>query len=247
MPGTRPFFVICIVLALAFLALGFITTSGSAMPPEALAGFGVWRENGCESCHTIYGQGGAYAPDLTTIHNQRGETYLIEFLTNPAVFHPGLRVMPTFSLTRDETANLVAFLSWVNTQPAAASFPSRPINVRGGFASLPDLLPTPPAAVQGNDAVSNGLLWFTRAPAICSTCHSVEPNVVIVGPSLFGIGDRAGSRIPGLDAEAYIRQSIIDPGAYVVEGFPDAMARNLGEVLNSQQISEIITYLLTLG
>ncbi len=249
MPGTRLFFLICSVLALGFLAFGLVTASGTttAMPPNALAGFGVWRENACESCHTVYGQGGAYAPDLTAIHDQRGDTYLTEFLTDPAVFHPGLRVMPRFSLTREETTNLIAFLAWVSDQPAVASFPVNPINVRGGFASVGDLLPTPPAEVQGNDVINNGRLWFTRAPAICSTCHSIEPDVVIVGPSLYGIRERAGSRISGLSAEEYIRQSIVDPGAYVVEGFPDAMARNLGDALNSQQITEIIAYLFSLG
>jgi nitric oxide reductase subunit C len=96
-----------------------------------------------------------------------------------------------------------------------------------------------------DDPVAAGRYWIARPPANCVTCHSLQPDVVLVGPSLAGVATRAAARVPGMSAEEYLRQSILDPGAYVVAGFPDAMARNLGEVLNSQQISEIIAFLLT--
>ncbi|MFN8562465.1 MAG: hypothetical protein U0703_12800 [Anaerolineae bacterium] len=51
---------------------------------------------------------------------------------------------------------------------------------------------------------------------------------MIVGPSLDGVATRADSRVAGMSAGEYFRTSILDPGAFVVPGFPDAMARNLG-------------------
>jgi hypothetical protein len=49
-----------------------------------------------------------------------------------------------------------------------------------------------------------------------------------------------------MDAETYIRDSILHPGDYVVEGFPDAMQRNLGDTLTSDQLNDIIAFLMTL-
>ena len=197
MPGTRLFFLICAALAVTLLGLSLFTSSppDPVMTPDAIAGFAVWNANDCESCHTLYGQGGAYAPDLTTIYGQRGDSYLYEFLLNPATLHPGLRVMPSLSLTRTESAQLIALLAWASERSSEAGFPVNPINVRGGVVSIVGLLPEAPSDTEGGSAVDNGRIWFTRAPGNCSTCHSIEPDVTIVGPSLFGIGDRAGSRL----------------------------------------------------
>ena len=85
------------------------------------------------------------------------------------------------------------------------------------------------------------------ASAGCQICHSVEPDRVLVGPSLFGIADAAGERVPGLDAEAYLRQSITDPDAYVVDGFPAGqMLADFGTRLRDDEIENLVTYLLTL-
>ncbi len=73
----------------------------------------------------------------------------------------------------------------------------------------------------------------------CSTCHSLEPGVTIVGPSLAGIGSRA-------DAD-YIRQSILDPNAVVVEGFtPNVMPSVWSDELTEDQIEQLVAFLLTL-
>lgn len=85
-----------------------------------------------------------------------------------------------------------------------------------------------------------------EAPA-CSACHSIEPGVVTVGPSLAGIASRAGDRKPGLWAEAYLRESILDPNAYVVAGFSEGvMYQQYGSVLTEAEINDLIAYLLTL-
>jgi len=81
----------------------------------------------------------------------------------------------------------------------------------------------------------------------CRICHSLEPGVVLVGPSFAGVATRAATRIPGMSAEEYLRQSILDPDAYVVEGFPAGqMINGLGEILTEQQIDDLVAFLMTL-
>lgn len=80
----------------------------------------------------------------------------------------------------------------------------------------------------------------------CSTCHSLEPGQVIVGPSLAGVGARAGDRVEGLTAEEYIEQSIRNPDAYVVEGFEEGTMPSWDEILSDAQIEALVAYLLTL-
>jgi hypothetical protein len=52
--------------------------------------------------------------------------------------------------------------------------------------------------------------------------------------------------VPGLSAEEYLRQSILDPNAYVVQGFPAGqMFQNFAEVLTEDEIDALIAFLLT--
>ncbi|MDL5054077.1 c-type cytochrome [Oscillatoria laete-virens NRMC-F 0139] len=246
MPGTRAFFGFCLVISAAILALTMLTTTPAIRAEPTLAvqrGWAVWRENQCEGCHTLYGQGGAYAPDLTHIYQQRGENYLRPFFVNPGAFHPtSERVMPRFGLTRDETTDLLAFLEWAGAQENARRWPPAALAVSTG--SVDTALLT--SAQVPEDPVEAGRYWFSRPPAICGTCHALEPDVVVVGPSLAGIATRAGTRVPGQSAETYIRNSILNPGEHVVEGFQNVMAQNLGEVLSAEQINQIIAFLMTL-
>lgn len=83
--------------------------------------------------------------------------------------------------------------------------------------------------------------------AACRICHSLQPGVDLVGPSFAGIASRAGERVPGLTAKEYLYQSITNPDAYVVEGFPAGqMVPNLAEILTKEQIDDLIAFLLTL-
>lgn len=96
------------------------------------------------------------------------------------------------------------------------------------------------------DPAEAGRLVFNRYG--CVACHTLDDAGAngTVGPELNGIGERAGTRVEGLDAEEYIRQSIVDPGAYVVEGFDDGlMPRDFGERMSEAELNAIVNYLLT--
>jgi nitric oxide reductase subunit C len=81
----------------------------------------------------------------------------------------------------------------------------------------------------------------------CATCHSLLEGVVIVGPSMAGISSRAGSTVSGQSAENYLKDSILNPDAYVVESFPPGtMPASLADELTNEQVDQLIAYLLTL-
>ncbi len=111
--------------------------------------------------------------------------------------------------------------------------------------------PTTPAATvkaaSGNKGnAANGKTLFNGV-GTCNTCHDATSGIQIVGPSLKGVATRAATRKPGMAAEDYLRESLLKPNAFVVQGFPSGvMPQNFAQMLNSKQIDDIIAYLLTL-
>ena len=90
----------------------------------------------------------------------------------------------------------------------------------------------------------------------CAGCHTIPgvPNAVgQVGPDLSAIGAVAGERKAGFDAEAYIRESIIDPAALIAPSCPNGdcpenvMLPNFAERLTGAEIDNIVAYLLSLN
>ncbi len=104
--------------------------------------------------------------------------------------------------------------------------------------------------VLGGDAQAGEALYQDASPgrtASCRICHSLAPGQDLVGPSLAGVASRAAARVPGLGAADYLRQSILQPDAYVVPGFPAGqMTPDLGEHLNPQQVEDLVAFLMTL-
>lgn len=79
----------------------------------------------------------------------------------------------------------------------------------------------------------------------CITCHSLDGTTVL-GPSLQGLGSAAQDRIADMSAEAYIRQSILEPDAYVLEGNePRIMPPHYDDALTDAQIDALVTFLMT--
>lgn len=102
----------------------------------------------------------------------------------------------------------------------------------------------PPATPTLPPLESQGKIVFE---SYCANCHGTSGETVIVGPSLAGIATKGGDRIEGMDAQAYIRDSILDPNAYTVEGFPEGiMPLNMKDALSSEDLNAVVTYLLTL-
>ena len=77
----------------------------------------------------------------------------------------------------------------------------------------------------------------------CATCHTLD-GTELVGPSLQGIADRAASRTT-LSAEDYIRQSITDPSAYIVEDYAAVMYKEYADKLSTDDVDNVIAFLLS--
>lgn len=247
MGGTKLFFAACVLISLAFagVLLADLASTARNIPPEVAAGRDLWQENGCAGCHTLYGQGALYAPDLTHIVSQRGQDFLREFLVDPPAFHPGERVMPRFGLTRTETDHVLAFLGWVGDQDAAERWSPRAVVVRGtGGLAAGVSIAEGQTTRQEDTAVTRGRATFTQR---CASCHALtQESGGLPGPSLYGIADRAWYRVVGQGPHEYIRNSILHPSDYVVEGYADVMQKNFGDVLTSSGVDDLVAFLMTL-
>ena len=115
----------------------------------------------------------------------------------------------------------------------------------GAAAEAPDEAAPAEAPDEEEFEGSDGERVFnTASPITCTTCHSLDGTVGL-GPSLQGIAERAGTRIAGMGAEEYIRESIIDTNAFIVDGFPESlMPVNFSETLTPEELDAVIEYLL---
>ena len=80
----------------------------------------------------------------------------------------------------------------------------------------------------------------------CGSCHRIDVAGGEQGPPLTHIGTVAGTRAAGKTALEYLRESIEDPGAYVVPGYPDTMPRGLARGMTPEDFDDLVQYLLTL-
>jgi cytochrome c2 len=114
----------------------------------------------------------------------------------------------------------------------------------GCATSLPTTTPIPGDIERGAQIFVQG----QHGTPPCSTCHRVVAGQVgfSVGPNLAGIVERAGVRVAGLTAEEYLRQSIIEPGRFIVSGYRDIMYPDYNAHFTDQDIQDLIAYLLTL-
>ena len=114
------------------------------------------------------------------------------------------------------------------------------------WAMNPDLVPTPIVDLgDTSDPVARGRVVFITAG--CNACHTISGiSTGTVGPPLDGLATHAADRVAGLTAEEYIQQSILDPSAYLVEGFNDGiMPQNFSDLLTEEQIADLLAFLLT--
>ena len=115
-------------------------------------------------------------------------------------------------------------------------------------ATLAVLAPTPGASTTSASVVAPAVL-AERGRALfsakgCPTCHrkAGESNMLEVGPDLTGLAARAGTRRQGMSAEAYVRESITSPSAFIVPGFEGRTMPDLG--LSATEIETLTAFLL---
>lgn len=232
-------------------------TNTSELTPKVKKGKEVWHEYNCVNCHTLYGEGAYYAPDLTNIASQRGDQYLKQFMKDPSQFYSADdygRVMPDLDMTDKEIEQVIAFLNWVdgvNTQ----GWPPRPIRVTG--SPVPQQSEKSETPAQGG--VAKGRQLFNDTEIGCNSCHSTAADTKIVGPSMAGLPNRAEDLIASSDyegsadsVEGYIRESILKPDAHIVPGKNHAtggaslMPGDYDDRLSEKQVDHLVEYLMSL-
>ena len=242
-------------------------TNAENITPQVKQGQDVWHKYNCINCHTLFGEGAYYAPDLTKITQHRGEAYLAAFMKDPGSFYDEKkhrRVMPNQNLSDDEITNLIAFLDWVSNVDNQG-WPPRPILVTGGFApgaataaSADDAeLGTRPVDSDDDIRALGEHVFFTATPG-CNACHSLAPGADMAGPTMAGLTTRAEQVInspdyqgDATDVEGYIRESIIAPSAHIVPGQmysaggTSFMPTGYDQSLTAEQIEQLTAFLAT--
>jgi len=105
-------------------------------------------------------------------------------------------------------------------------------------------VPTVDLAGLSPEAQAGAKLFSGKAG--CIGCHTMGSTGGVTGPNLSNIASVAAARKPGLDAQQYIDESIKNPSAYVVPGYPDGvMPQNFTQILTADELTSIEQYLLT--
>ncbi len=129
----------------------------------------------------------------------------------------------------------------------ASSGATTPEPAAGASSGETTVAAASPAAAQpaaGKGDAQNGAKLF--APKGCGACHTiagVEGASGTIGPELSHIATVAQTRKPGVEAEAYIRESIQTPAAHTVEGFAAGLMPTLP--LTESELDDIVAMLLT--
>ncbi|MBJ6983376.1 c-type cytochrome [Luteimonas sp. MC1750] len=257
--------------AVAFLGLTLYShtrfddlTNAADITPEITHGKDVWHKYNCINCHTLFGEGAYYAPDLTKIAQHRGEAYLKAYMRDPSQFYDEQRhrrLMPTQDLSEIEIENLVKFLDWVS-KVDNQGWPPRPILVAGGTVNVA-AQGTGQAAAQDvrpvradSDPRAIGENLFGTAVPVCTACHSLQPGVQLAGPSMAGMAERAAQTLASpdytgsaTDVEGYIRESIVNPSAHLVPGAmfsaegTSFMPNTYADSLTAEQVDQLVAFL----
>jgi len=78
----------------------------------------------------------------------------------------------------------------------------------------------------------------------CTGCHTIEgTSTATIGPDLTHIATVAATRKAPLSAEEYVRESIEEPGAFIVEGFEPLMSK-LADAMADGELEDLVAFLL---
>jgi hypothetical protein len=121
------------------------------------------------------------------------------------------------------------------------------------FSNPPSTLGTPePVSAQSYRARVDALLAMAQpdnaevvlTKYVCIACHIPDGQIA---PPFEGLAERAAARRPPMPADAYIYESIVYPGVFLVDDFGDVMPHDFGAKMTDQELADVLAYLLTPG
>lgn len=155
-------------------------TNQEDLTEQVAHGKRLWDESNCMGCHTILGEGGYYAPELTRVYERRGAVFIRAMLEDPQGMYPGERKMQEYPFTDEEIDAFIAYFEWVGRIDT------------NGFPPTPSLMQL--AVPTQADAPS--IVARVDRPQVfnqlCIACHALGGQGGQVGPPLDNIGDRMG-------------------------------------------------------
>ncbi len=111
--GTLVTFLIFIGLTVYSLSEAQDQTNYENITEQVVRGKNLWDSNNCMGCHTLLGEGGYYAPELTKVVERRGEGYIKAVLMTPNPWEPNGRKMVAYGFSKEEADDLIAFFNWI--------------------------------------------------------------------------------------------------------------------------------------
>lgn len=102
--------------------------------------------------------------------------------------------------------------------------------------------------VTAEQLVSAGEAIYNGAGG-CTACHGLgtrAPNLLSGEGGLGAIGARCGDRVPGTSCKQYLHESLVDPNAFVVEGYNPIMP-DMSRTLSEQQVWALVAFLQSQG
>ncbi|MCF6216691.1 MAG: cytochrome c [Emcibacter sp.] len=121
--GTIFFFVIFVALTVhSHLYIVNVSTDSSTLNDSVARGKHVWEKNSCINCHTIFGEGAYFAPEVGKVwikfggadDPEMGKEVLKAWMEAMPTGIEGRRQMPAFNLTDQEHEDLAAFFEWIS-------------------------------------------------------------------------------------------------------------------------------------
>ncbi len=125
--GTVVFFAIFVLLVADSFRQARDIETANPITDQVAHGKRVWEQHACFDCHTLYGEGARFAPELSGVWRKFNgdkqpdaarEALKAWFDAQPTGV-AGRHQMPNFHLSDQDTNDLIAFLAWtgkVNTQ-----------------------------------------------------------------------------------------------------------------------------------
>jgi len=111
--GTAVTFAVFIALTVFSLSKAQDQSHSENITEAVTRGKKLWEKNNCMGCHTIMGEGGYYAPELTKVVERRGDAYIKAALMSEAPWGPNGRKMVAYHMSEAEANDMVAFFKWI--------------------------------------------------------------------------------------------------------------------------------------